>query len=39
MYKDTQAGAQGAAQETPPSPEADDAEVIDAEFVDVDEAN
>jgi len=39
MYKDTQAGAQGAAQESPPSPEADDSEVIDAEFVDVDEAN
>ena len=39
MYKNTQAGAQGASPESPPSPEADDAEVIDAEFVDVDEAN
>jgi len=39
MYKDTQAGAPGAAPESAPSPEADDSEVIDAEFVDVDEAN
>ena len=39
MYKNTQAGAQGASPESPPSPEADDSEVIDAEFVDVDEAN
>ncbi len=39
MYKDTQAEAQGAAQEPSQSPEADDSEVIDAEFVDVDEAN
>ncbi len=39
MYKDTQAGAPGAAPDSAPSPEADDSEVIDAEFVDVDEAN
>ena len=39
MYKDTQAEAPGAAPESAPSPEADDSEVIDAEFVDVDEAN
>jgi len=39
MYKDTQADTQGAAQAGPQSPDADDSEVIDAEFVDVDEAN
>jgi molecular chaperone DnaK len=39
MYKDTQSGAQDAAPESAPSPDADDSEVIDAEFVDVDEAN
>ena len=39
MYKDAQPGAEGGTQEAPPSPGADDSEVIDAEFVDVDEAN
>jgi molecular chaperone DnaK len=39
MYKDTQPGGGGGTQEAPPSSGGDDSEVIDAEFVDVDEAN
>ena len=39
MYKDAQAGTGGGTQEAPPTSGADDSEVIDAEFVDVDEAN
>jgi molecular chaperone DnaK len=39
MYKDSQSGPEGGTQEAPPTSGADDSEVIDAEFVDVDEAN
>jgi molecular chaperone DnaK len=39
MYKDSQPGAEGGTQEAPPTSGADDSEVIDAEFVDVDESN